>query len=235
MLDLLRKIEDGQSSWKDLTQNMSDAETENALAHINLLSDDELIKGMRIPIHGHVLWQDLELTGKGHDYLEQHSMQTAGAGNRPQAVSASSRKVFVVHGHDEFARESVARFLERIGFEAIILDEQANRNRTVIEKVEAHGDVGFAVVLLTPDDEGCTKGDTLRPRARQNVILELGYFVGRLGRERVSVLRRGEVEIPSDFGGVVYEPFDPSGGWKSKLAKELEAAEYAIDWAKVHS
>ena len=154
-------------------------------------------------------------------------MQTAGAGNRPQAVSASSRKVFVVHGHDEIARESVARFLERIGFEAIILHEQANRNRTVIEKVEAHGDVGFAVVLLTPDDEGCTKGDTLRPRARQNVILELGYFVGRLGRERVSVLRRGEVEIPSDFGGVVYEPFDPSRGWKSKLAKELEAAEDA--------
>jgi hypothetical protein len=86
-----------------------------------------------------------------------------------------SRKVFVVHGHDEGARETVARFLERLGFEAIILHEQASRGRTVIEKVEAHGDVGFAVVLLTPDDEGCVKGGTAKPRARQNVLLELGY------------------------------------------------------------
>jgi predicted nucleotide-binding protein len=114
------------------------------------------------------------------------------------------------------------------------LHEQASRNRTIIEKIEAHGDVGFAVVLLTPDDEGCKKGETPKPRARQNVVLELGYFVGRLGRDRVCVLRRGDVEIPSDFGGVVYEPFDDGGGWKSKLAGELEAAEYAIDWSKVH-
>jgi hypothetical protein len=113
------------------------------------------------------------------------------------------RKVFIVHGHDDGAREAVARFLERLGFEAIILHERANQGRTVIEKVEAHGDVGFAVVLLTPDDEGCVKGDTLVPRARQNVILELGYFIGRLGRKRVCALKRGDVEIPSDFGGVV--------------------------------
>jgi hypothetical protein len=99
---------------------------------------------------------------------------------------------------------------------------------------EAHSDVGFAVVLLTPTTWNARKV-TRRNRARQNVILELGYFVGRLSCERVCVLRPGDVEIPSDFGGVVYEPFDPSGGWKSKLAKELEAAEYAIDWAKVQS
>jgi predicted nucleotide-binding protein len=141
-----------------------------------------------------------------------------------------SRKVFIVHGHDEGAREAVARFLERIRFEAIILHEQANKGRTVIEKVVAHGDVGFAVVLLTPDDEGCKKGEDPKPRARQNVLLELGYFVGRLGRERVCALRRGNVELPSDFGGVVYEPFDDGGGWRQTLGRELEAVGFEVDW-----
>jgi Predicted nucleotide-binding protein containing TIR-like domain len=92
------------------------------------------------------------------------------------SVGDKPRKAFVVHGHDEAARESVARFLERIGFEPIILHEQANQGRTVIEKIEAHGDVGFAIVLLTPDDEGRLKGGTSQPRPRQNVLLELGYL-----------------------------------------------------------
>jgi predicted nucleotide-binding protein len=139
-----------------------------------------------------------------------------------------------VHGHDEGSREAVARFLLQIGFEPIILNEQARQNRTVIEAVEAHGDVGFAVVLLTPDDEGSKKGETPKPRARQNVLLELGYFVGRLGRARVCVLTRGELEVPSDFGGVLYREFDDFGGWRSRLAQELTAAGYTIDWAKVH-
>jgi hypothetical protein len=144
-----------------------------------------------------------------------------------------SRKVFVVHGHDEGPRETVARFLERLDFEPIILHEQPSRGRTVIEKVEAHSDVGFAVVLLTPDDEGCEKGSKPRPRARQNVVLELGYFVGRLGRDHVCALRRGDdLEIPSDFGGVVYVPFDNSDGWKQTLGRELEAAGLRIDWNK---
>lgn len=109
---------------------------------------------------------------------------------------SQSKKVFVVHGHDEGAREAVARFLERIGFEAVILHEKANEGRTVIEKVEAHSDVGFAVVLLTPDDEGCVKGGKLQPRARQNVLLELGYFIGKLTRKRVCTLKGGRVGNP---------------------------------------
>ena len=144
-----------------------------------------------------------------------------------------SRKVFIVHGHDDGARETVARFLERIGLEAIILHEQANQGRTVIEKVVAHSDVGFAVVLLTPDDEGCVRGGTPEPRARQNVLLELGYFIGRLGREKVCALKRGILEIPSDFAGVVWETMDSNGGWKQALARELEAAGHSIDWNKV--
>ncbi len=150
----------------------------------------------------------------------------------PRALIPASNKVFIVHGHDGEARESVARFLEKLGLEAIILHEQANRGRTVIEKVEANSDIGFAVVLLTPDDEGCTKGHKLEPRARQNVLLELGYFIGRLGRERVCALKRGELEIPSDFAGVVWESMDNGNGWKLALARELQAAGHPVDLNK---
>jgi len=144
-----------------------------------------------------------------------------------------SKKVFIVHGHDDGSRETAARFLERIGFEAVILHEQANRGRTVIEKVIANSDVGFAVVLLTPDDEGCVKGGNPEPRARQNVLLELGYFIGHLGRDKVCALKKGDVEIPSDFAGVVWEVMDSNGGWKQSLARELEAAGHTVDWNKV--
>ncbi len=151
----------------------------------------------------------------------------------PKVVLPLTKRVFVVHGHDGEAREAVARFLEKIGFEAVILHEQASRSRTVIEKIEANRDVSFAVILLTPDDEGCVRGGTLEPRARQNVLLELGYFMAHLGRENVCALKRGRVEIPSDFAGVVWEAMDDNAGWKTKLARELEAAGHSIDWNKV--
>lgn len=140
----------------------------------------------------------------------------------------NSRKVFVVHGHDDAMTQSVARFLERLDLEAVILHEQPSKGRTVIEKFEAHSDVGFAVVLLTPDDE-CRSNAGLQKRARQNVILELGYFIGRLTRARVCPLYVEGVEIPSDIHGVVYVPFDEGGGWRLKLAKEISAAGIEVD------
>ena len=155
---------------------------------------------------------------------------------RPQATrtGAESSRVFVVHGHEDGPREAVARFLQKIDFEPIILHEQANRGRTVIEKVEAHGDVIFAVVLLTPDDDGCLRGETAQPRPRQNVLLELGYFIGRLGRDHVCALKIGEMELPSDFGGVVWVPFDAAtGGWKLVLARELRDLGFDVDGNKV--
>jgi hypothetical protein len=139
------------------------------------------------------------------DYID-HVKSSTGASEPtllPERSGPAARKVFIVHGHDEGARESVARFLEQLDFDPIILHEQANQGRTIIEKIEAHGDVGFAVVLLTPDDIGSVQGGDPLPRARQNVLLELGYFIGRLGRARVCALKRGDVEVPSDFGGVV--------------------------------
>ena len=160
------------------------------------------------------------------DYVTSH-------GNiQPQLALPTSNKVFIVHGHDGEARETVARFLEKLGLQAIILHEQANQGRTVIEKVEANGDVGFAVVLLTPDDVGCAKGGEPEPRARQNVLLELGYFIGRLGRAKVCALKRGELEIPSDFAGIVWEKMDSGSGWKLALARELKAAGHDVDLNK---
>ena len=125
----------------------------------------------------------------------------------------TSNIVFVIHGHDGDARESVARFLENLGLQPIIPHEQANKGRTIIEKFENHADVAFAVVLLTPDDEGERKDDKsdLKPRARQNVILEPGFFLGRLGRTHVCLLVKGDMETPSDYDGVVYTKPDDAG------------------------
>lgn len=142
-----------------------------------------------------------------------------------------NNKIFVVHGHDDAARESVARFIEKLGLIPIILHEQANQSLTVIEKLERHSDVQFAVVLLSPDDEG-RKANTQQEfvgRARQNVLIELGYFVGKLGRSNVCPLRVEGTEIPSDFSGVVYTDMDKAGAWRTKLAQELISAKFAID------
>lgn len=154
---------------------------------------------------------------------------------KPKLTSASTNKVFLVHGQDDKTKAIVARFLEHCGLLPVILHEQADQGRTIIEKFEQNADVSFAVILLTPDDVGgLSSGDgdpsTLRPRARQNVILELGYFIGRLGRDRVCALKKDDIELPSDFSGVVYTAYDGSSeGWKMKLARELKAAGLAID------
>ena len=141
------------------------------------------------------------------------------------------KEVFVVHGRDEGAREKVARFLERLELKPVVLHEKPNEGRTIIEKLEDFAHVGFALILLTPDDEGRLrdgKGD-FKPRARQNVILELGYFLGKLGRERVCALVKEGVERPTDYDGVVYIPLDDSNGWEMKLIRELKSAGYDID------
>jgi predicted nucleotide-binding protein len=137
-----------------------------------------------------------------------------------------SNKVFIVHGHDETALQGVARFIERLRLEAIILREQPNQGRTTIEKFEDYArEVGFAVVLLTPDDVVSSKTVPEQcERARQNVIFELGYFAGKLGRGRACLIRKGHVEIPSDLMGVVYLDLDEKEGWKLALVKELKAA-----------
>lgn len=133
--------------------------------------------------------------------------------------------IFLVHGHDD-ARHEVRRFLERVvrDVDVVVLDEQVSRGRTIIEKFESFGAAASAaVVLLTPDDVGrAVHGEGVdKPRARQNVVFELGYFVGKLGRDRVVVLKKGDIEEPSDVGAVVYIPY-PGGDWRFRVVKELQ-------------
>jgi predicted nucleotide-binding protein len=137
-------------------------------------------------------------------------------------IDVIGSRIFLVHGHDQPTLQEIARFLERLDQDIVILREQPNQGRTIIEKFEEYADVGFAVVLLTPDDRGgpmTLPYDAQKPRARQNVILELGYFLGHLGRNRVCALYRPGVEIPSDYSGVLYVELDERGGWRLELAK----------------
>ena len=161
--------------------------------------------------------------------------RTSDISNANNIMLRNSNKVFIVHGHDEAARETVARFLESRNLDPVILHEQPNEGRTIIEKIEDNADVGFAVVLLTPDDVGApaTNTDNLKPRARQNVILELGYFIGKLGREKVYALKKHGVETPSDYDGVVYTDLDDAGAWKMELVRELKAAGTDVDADRV--
>ncbi len=140
-------------------------------------------------------------------------------------------QVFIIHGRDNEVKETVARFIEKLGLKPVILHEQPSQGRTLMEKFEQHAEVGYAIALLTSDDVGALRGDeqNSKPRARQNVIFELGYFMGRFGRARVCALTKGDLELPSDYANTVYVPFNSSGGWKFDLVKDLRAAGFEID------
>ena len=145
-----------------------------------------------------------------------------------------SNKVFIVHGHDNGVKQEVARFLEKLGLEPIILHEQASSQKTIIEKIESYaGQVGFGVVLYTACDIGGKDENNLQSRARQNVVFEHGYLIGLLGRDKVCPLVKGNIETPGDISGVVYTSMDEAGSWHLPLAKELKAAGYDIDPSKL--
>lgn len=156
------------------------------------------------------------------------------APNTPKAPMDKS-KVFIVHGHDNAAKEAVARFIEKIGLEAIILHEQASSGNTIIEKIEANSNVGFGIVLYTPCDLGVSqeKKDELKPRARQNVVFEHGYLIGKIGRKNVCALLKGDIETPNDISGVVYIKMEGEKEWKYKIADEMKACGYDIDLNKI--
>ena len=151
----------------------------------------------------------------------------------PAETLSQTNDVFVVHGHDNEMKQEVARVLSKIGLNPIILHEQPNAGRTVIEKFEKNADVQFAAVLLSPDDMAypvSESSDSAKPRARQNVVLELGYFVARLSRARVFTLKRGdELEIPSDISGILYTQYDKEGHWRFELIRELKEVGYDVD------
>lgn len=141
-----------------------------------------------------------------------------------------SYDVFIVHGHNNELKETVARFLEKLELTPIILHEQPSAGQTIIEKFEKHADARFAVVLLTPDDVGAlAKAGELKSRARQNVIFEWGFFVGRLGRTNVCALIEEGLEKPSDMDGILCIPTDSGQAWKVRLAQELKVAGIDVD------
>lgn len=142
-----------------------------------------------------------------------------------------TNRVFVVHGRDDGAKNTVARFLESFDLEAVILHEQPNEGRTIVEKFEDYSDVGFAVVLCTPDDVGglAMERENLRHRPRQNVVMELGFFLAKLGRNKVCPLVKGDLEMPSDYDGVLYVQMEGTEDWRTKLAIELKGAGLPVD------
>lgn len=147
------------------------------------------------------------------------------------AKTKEYKKVFIVHGHDNALKQEVARMVEKQGLEAIILSEQANRGKTIIEKFEEHSDVGAAICLFTGDDYGKAKDATSENlRARQNVVFEAGYFMGKLGRGNVILIASPDIEIPSDLQGVVYTNKDM---WQTDVLRELKAIGYNVDFNKL--
>lgn len=146
-----------------------------------------------------------------------------------------STRIFIVHGQDDARKYELESYLQKLTNEApVILHQQPNGGRVLIEKFEdSAASVGFAVVLLTADDLGRPKQTEPRddrPRARQNVVFELGFFIGLIGRSRVAVLFDKGVELPSDISGLVYIPLDEAGAWKGKLASEVDHSGIAVDW-----
>lgn len=140
-------------------------------------------------------------------------------------------RVFIVHGHDGELKHAVARLVEKQDLKAIILSEQANKGKTIIEKFEENSDVSGAICLFTADDLGRAKAEKKNShRARQNVVFEAGYFMGKLGRDKVVIIAENGLEIPSDMQGIVYTD---KNNWEFDVLKELKAMGYPIDYNKL--
>jgi len=172
------------------------------------------------------------LSVKGLEFIRSGRMQELlTAPPSPPPVEAETprqalpRKVAIVHGHGTGAREAVAGFLEERAFQAIPLHDRAGQGRSIMEQVEAHGDIGFAVVLMTPDDLGRTAGGTEELRPRLDVMMELGYLIGRLGRAKVcAFVVNSATNLSTELAGVAVESFDSRENWKSVLSGKLQAA-----------
>ncbi|MGZ9129670.1 MAG: TIR domain-containing protein [Candidatus Binatia bacterium] len=196
----------------------------------NYTEDAELVplvvKKGALPVPKNYTPMGHQAIGGAIEYVSRH-----GAENEIKD-SQHRDKIFLVHGHDKGVLNEVARFLEKLNQKVVILRELPNAGRTVIEKFGDFADVGYAVVLLTPDDRGSKVSLPFKDqnlRARQNVIFELGYFIGRLGRDRVTALYLSNVEIPSDYSGVLFTEIDDRGAWRLELARELKTAGFLVD------
>lgn len=157
--------------------------------------------------------------------------RSSGVSESDAIESYDNTNVFIIHGHDGELKESVARTLEKFSINPIILSEQENSGQTIIEKFENSSDVGCAIALFTADDKGKGKNQRqYQDRARQNVVFETGYFMGKIGRDRLIIIADRGIEIPSDLQGVLWTD---STNWKFDLAKQLKTIGYDIDLNKL--
>jgi len=147
-----------------------------------------------------------------------------------KVTNGVNKNIFIVHGHDDGLKNEVARFVQSIDLEPIILHEKPSQSRTIIEKIESYSDVGFAFILYTACDTGGKKEEDaiLKNRARQNVVFEHGYFIGLLGRKKVVALVKGDIELPNDTSGIVYIQIDERGAWKQDVIGELRSTGYDV-------
>jgi predicted nucleotide-binding protein len=130
-------------------------------------------------------------------------------------AAANPKQVFIVHGHDDAAREQLELVLHKLGLNPYVLANTGGHGLTIIEALEAkigrNGATSFGIVLMTPDDMGyaLSKGaDSIQPRARQNVVLEMGMLISSMGRRNMAILIKGHLERPSDADGILYIPFN---------------------------
>ena len=181
--------------------------------------------------------QVLEDTLNQMKLLEVYQGEGQAEVKKEPPINKYSNEIFIVHGHDESSTLNLENLLYRLGLKPIVLWREADKGRTLIEKFEEHSDAGYVFVLFTPDEVAYLTSEETKPdeqrkkvrRARPNVIFEMGFFFGRLGRKRVCCLVKGDIEKPSDIDGIVYKSFDKKpGDIEGALIKELKAAGYNI-------
>lgn len=217
--------------------------TQNALssgfANISVDKRPALLSSLRYYVSNDIylaIQKKIKFLKKILDKTEFFSvMKRANTRSQPPLIKIENMptktKAFIVHGHDPSAKVEVARLIEKLGIEAIILHEQSNHGKTIIESIEHFTDVGFAIVLYTACDLGTSRdrASELKNRARQNVVFEHGYLMAKIGRANVLALVKGDIETPSDISGILYTTMDEHGAWKSSVAKAMKNAGYSID------
>lgn len=186
--------------------------------------------------------EDEDEEAEGDDEVEEDEEVTVepvrSRGEKKQDASTKF-EVFIVHGHDNAMRLEITRIITNLGLKPVVLQEAPDSGLTILEKLERDTNrSAYAVVLLSPDDEGYSvaKGpSSAKKRARQNVILELGLVIGKLGRSKVAVLHQGDVELPSDIGGLVYIEYNSrhTDDASTKLARRLRQAGFPVDMNRI--
>lgn len=216
ILTAMNVIGQDNEYWQEQEQSVT-----NATLHGSMVGQTSQI------MNGYSRHQSVDTS---NNYSQNSLQQNIG---QPGISKNMKQRVFIVHGHDDAAKIEMARTIEKMGFEAIILHEQPNLGMTIMEKIAAYSDVAFAIILYTECDLGRDKNSNVEEekyRARQNVVFEHGYLIGKLSREKVAAFVKGDVETPGDISGVVYTEMDSLGAWKQELARDMKAAGLDVDF-----